>query len=197
MRDVEHRTQHIADTVAGAHRHAAGEWPHRQPRADLAVEAGSEIFRIGLDPRQPAAKQRQPVQCLSVSIGIGLAGADALDAVVDRANTGRQPQPFGRVHRDRGVEHHRARDDPRMPEQLLDPVPLVGDAGDGAEFACRQCRRHRDLPHRGRVAGRRPEDTARSAYRAERRRAPRGCGCRWRDRAAPPCRRRWWSPRRS
>src|SRR5438045_185038 len=31
VRDVEHRAEHIADAVARAHRHPAGEWPHRQP----------------------------------------------------------------------------------------------------------------------------------------------------------------------
>jgi hypothetical protein len=58
VRDVKHRTQHIADAVAGTHRHAARERLHRQPRADLAVEAGREITGVGLDPRQPAAEQR-------------------------------------------------------------------------------------------------------------------------------------------
>jgi len=79
--------------VAGAHRHAAGERPHRQPRADLAVEPGGEIAGVGLDPRQPPAEQRQAMQCLRVGIGIGLARADAFDAVVDSADAGRPNTP--------------------------------------------------------------------------------------------------------
>src|SRR6266446_1157255 len=61
--------------------------------------------------RQAAREQRQPVQGLRVGIGVGFARADALDAVVDRADAGREPQPFGRVHGNSWVEHDRARDD--------------------------------------------------------------------------------------
>ena len=60
MRDVEHRTQHIADAVAGTHRHVARERPHRQPRADLAVEAGCEITGVGLDPGNPRQSSANP-----------------------------------------------------------------------------------------------------------------------------------------
>ncbi len=73
MRDVEDRTEHIADAVAGTHRHARGERSHRQPRADLAIEAGLQIRRIGLDPEQAAGEQREPVQGLRIGVGIGLA----------------------------------------------------------------------------------------------------------------------------
>ena len=161
MRDVEKGAEHIADPVARPHRHTAGERAHRQPRTDLAIGPGLEISGIGLDARQAAREQRQAVQCLGVGERIGLAGADALDAMVDRADAGRQPQPFGRVHGDRRIEHHGARDDLRVAEQLLHPMALVGDPGNRAEFAGRQCRRHGDLPHRGRIAGRRSEGAVR------------------------------------
>ena len=88
--------------------------------------------------------------------------------MVDRADAGRQPQPFRCVHRDRRIEHDSARHDPRMPDQFLDPVPLVGDPGNRAELAGRQRRRHRDLRHRGRLhVGRRPERAIRPLDRAE------------------------------
>ena len=147
MRDVEHRAEHIADAMARTHRHPGGERPHRQPRAHLAIEAGRQIRGIGLDPRQTAREQRQPMQGLGIGERIGLAGTDALDAMIDRANAGREPKPFGRVHGDGRIEHHRARNDIRMAEQLFDPAPLVADARNGAELAGRQCRRHRDLPY--------------------------------------------------
>ncbi len=147
MWDVEHRAEHITDAVARTHRHPRGERPHRQPRAHLAIEAGRQIRGIGLDPGQTAGEQRQPVQGLGIGERIGLAGADALDAMIDRSDPGREPKPLGRVHGGGWIEHHRTRNDLRMPEQLLDPAPLVGDAGNGAELAGREGRRHRDLPY--------------------------------------------------
>src|SRR5215469_2272178 len=59
VRDVESGTQDIADAVACAHRHAAGDRTHRQPRTDLAIEARLEVGRIGLDARQAAREQRR------------------------------------------------------------------------------------------------------------------------------------------
>ena len=128
MRDVEHRAEHIADAVTGAHRHATGERRHRQPRADLAIEPRFEVAGSALtrDSRAPAATARAG---LRVGIGVRLARADALDAMVDRPDAGRQTQPFRRVHRHRRIEHHGARDDPGDGDQFLDPVPLVGDPG--------------------------------------------------------------------
>ena len=75
MRDVERGAQHVADAVARPHRHAAGERRHRQPRADLAIEPRLQVVGVGLDPRQAAAQQRQPVQRLRVGVRVGLVRA--------------------------------------------------------------------------------------------------------------------------
>ena len=52
VRDVEHRAQHVADAVAGTHRHAARQRPHRQPGAQLAIQPR---LQIATDPPSPAA----------------------------------------------------------------------------------------------------------------------------------------------
>ena len=137
VRDVEERSQHIADAVARAHRDTARERAHREPCAYLAVEARLEILGVSLNARQPAGQQRQAVKRLRVSKGIRLVRADALDAMVDGADAGRQPQPFGRVQGDRWVQDDRPRDDPRMAKELLYLGSFIHDAGDGAELARR------------------------------------------------------------
>ena len=49
MRYTEFGAQNIADAVARAHRHPAGERAHGQPRAHLAVESRCEVVRLCLD----------------------------------------------------------------------------------------------------------------------------------------------------
>ena len=154
MRNIEHRPQDVTDSVAGPHRHAAGQGRHRHPCTHLAIQAGLDIGWIGFYPGQTAGQQRQPLQRLGIAIGMRLAGTDALDAVIDGADTGGQEQPFRRVHRRRRIKDHRFWHDPGMTKQLLDVGPLVGHAGNGAELTTRQGRRHGDLRHRRRVARR-------------------------------------------
>ena len=79
-----------------------------------------------------------------------LARADALDAMIDGADSGREPQPFRRVHAEPGIEDHRARHQQRMAQRFLDLGLLVGDAGRGGELAAGNRRRHADLAHRRR-----------------------------------------------
>ena len=81
-----------------------------------------------------------------------LARTDALDAVIDGADAGRQEQPFRRVHgqrRDRGSP--RAASPADGASRSLTLVRLVGDAGDGAELAAGNRGGHADLAHRRRV----------------------------------------------
>ena len=67
--------------------------------------------------------------------------------MIDRADAGREPQPFRRVHGDGGIEDHRERDDAGMDVGLLQPQPRLGDAGARVELAAAQRGRHADLPH--------------------------------------------------
>ena len=75
--------------------------------------------------------------------------------MVDRADAGRKPEPFGGVHRDRGIEHHHHRGHVSMFVALLVLGNLVGRSRKCIEFAARQCGRyadHRDIgPDRDRV----------------------------------------------
>ena len=67
--------------------------------------------------------------------------------MIDRADAGREPQPFRRVHGDGRIEDHHERDDAGMNIGLLQPQPRLGDAGTRVEFAAAERRRHADLPH--------------------------------------------------
>ena len=71
--------------------------------------------------------------------------------MIDRADAGREPQPFRRVHGDGGIEDHHERDDAGMDIGLLQPQPWLGDAGTRIELAAAQRRRHADLAHPGRA----------------------------------------------
>ena len=51
MRHAEFSAQHIADAMARAHRHSAGERTHRQPCAQLAIEPRVEVV-----PPPPGAR---------------------------------------------------------------------------------------------------------------------------------------------
>ena len=84
-----------------------------------------------------------------------LARADALDAMVDGANAGRQKQPFRRVRSKLWIEDHRARDRQRMTHHLLHFGGLVGDPGAGAEVAAGDRGRRADLAHDGGIHRRR------------------------------------------
>ena len=77
--------------------------------------------------------------------------------MIDGPDAGRQPQPLGRVRGNRWIEHHGARNDLRMPEELLDPPTLVGDAGNSAELPGREGGRNGNLADRRGFAWRRPE----------------------------------------
>src|SRR5262245_1017573 len=89
-----------------------------------------------------------------------LARADALDAMVDGAHPGRQPEPFGCVASDGRVEDHGGRDDARMSQEFLHLRAFVGDARDGAEFTAGNGRWYADLTHSRRVHGGRRADGA-------------------------------------
>ena len=153
MRRVEHRAQHIADAVARPHRHARRERGHRQPRTHLAVEPGLDVRRVRLHPREALRQQREAPERLRVPVSVRLAGTDSFDAMVHGAHTGREEQPFRRMHRRRRVEDHGARNGVRMVEQLLQLHALVRDARNGAELAGRERGRDGDL--RDRRPGRR------------------------------------------
>ena len=155
MRHAEFGAEHIADAVARAHRHAGGERPGGKPGADLAIHPRVEIASVGLHARQPLRQHRKPLQRLRVAVRVGLARADALDAMVDGADAGRQKQPFRRVHGKRRIEDHRARNGQAMRQHLLHFRRLVGDAGDRGKLAAGDRGRHADLPHRRRVHRRR------------------------------------------
>ena len=98
-----------------------------------------------LDPRESLRQQRQPPERLRVAVGVRLAGADPLDAMVHRAHARGEEQPFRRMDGGRRVEDDGARNGVRMAEQLLQLHPLVGDAGDGAELPGRERGRDGDL----------------------------------------------------
>ncbi len=76
-----------------------------------------------------------------------LAGADAFDAMIHRADAGREEQPFRRVHGQPGIENGRARDGEGMPQPLLHMGAFVGDPCDVAELAAGDRGGHADLPH--------------------------------------------------
>src|SRR5258705_6672373 len=80
-----------------------------------------------------------------------LVRADALDAMVDGADAGREKQPFRRVHGDEGIEDRGTRYHKLMPQHLLDPGALVGDAGDVTELAAGDRGGHADLAHERRL----------------------------------------------
>ena len=127
----------------------------------------SRLRGLRLDARRAVGEQAEPAERLRVGVGVRFPRADALDAMVHRADAGGQEQPLRRVHGDGGIEDDRRRDDARMAEQLLHPGPLVRDAGDGAELAGGQGRRHGDLPHRRRLAGRRADRAVGPLHRAQ------------------------------
>ena len=128
---------------------------HREPGADLAIHPRVEIAGVCLHPRQRLRQHRKSLHRLGVGIGMGLARAQAFDAMVDGADAGRQKQPFGRVHGKGGIEDRGARHHQLMAQHFLDLGARVGDAGDGTEFAAGNRRRHADLAHRRRVHRRR------------------------------------------
>jgi hypothetical protein len=70
VRDAEFGAQHIADAVAGAHRHARGQCAGREPGAELAIHPRVEIAAIGFHPRQRLRQQRKPLQRLRIAIGL-------------------------------------------------------------------------------------------------------------------------------
>src|SRR5262245_26197028 len=76
-----------------------------------------------------------------------LVGADALDAMVDRANARGKPEPHGRVHCNRWIENYRAWNNAWVSQQLFHLGTLIGDAGNRAEVPTRERRWHTDLPH--------------------------------------------------
>ena len=59
MRHVAGAAKHMADGMAGAHRHAGDDRDHRLPGADLAFQPGLKIGGIGLDARQAFGEQAQ------------------------------------------------------------------------------------------------------------------------------------------
>src|SRR5690242_14339977 len=147
VRDAEFGAEYVADAVACAHRHAAGERAHGQPGADLAIEPRRQVAWLSLDSWQPLRKERQALECLGIGVWVGFIGADAFDAVIDRANARRKPEPLGCIEGDGWVEDHRARDDPRMPEQLFHVRALVSNTGDGAELSGRKRSWNANLPN--------------------------------------------------
>ncbi|GCC46027.1 hypothetical protein chiPu_0030302, partial [Chiloscyllium punctatum] len=137
--------------MARAHRNAGGERAGREPGADLAIHPRRDVLRVGLHPRQAGRQHLKSLQRLRIAVRMRLARADALDAMVDRADAGRQKQPVRRVHRqvrieDRGARHHQ-----RMAQHLLLPLDLVGDARDRRELAAGDRGRHADLAHGRRI----------------------------------------------
>ena len=89
-----------------------------------------------------------PFKRLGIGVRMRLARAQALDAMVDGADAGRKPQPFGRVQGHGGIEDHGARHHQIMAQHFLDLGALVGDAGQRAELAAGDGRRDADLAHR-------------------------------------------------
>ena len=111
----------------------------------------SRSLGIGLHPRQRLRQHRQALQRLGVGIRMRLARADALDAMVDGADAGREPQPFRRVHgRWQGSRITARGITSGWRSASLTLVRLVGDAGDGGELAAGDRGRHADLAHRRR-----------------------------------------------
>ena len=113
------------------------------------------IAAVGLHPLQALRQHRQALHRLRVGIGMRLARADALDAMIDGADAGGEEQPFRRVHGEPGIEDRRARHHQGMPQHFLDMGALVGDAGDMAELAAGDGGGHADLPHGRRLERRR------------------------------------------
>ena len=133
--------------------------PIGTPEASGPVESQVPIWQsirasrslgVGFHPRQRLRQHRQALQRLGVAVRVRLARADALDAMIDGADSGRKPQPFRRVHAEPGIEDHRARHQQRMAQRFLDLGLLVGDASRGGELAAGNRRRHADLAHRRR-----------------------------------------------
>jgi len=151
MGHAECRAEHIADAVACSHRHPRSQRPGREPGADLAIHPGVEIAGVRLHARQRLRQHRQSLQRLRVAVRMRLARAQALHTMVDRADAGRKPQPFRGMHGHRGIEDGGARHRKIVAQHLLDLGAQIGDAGDGAEFAAGNGRRHADLAHGRRV----------------------------------------------
>ena len=94
VRDIGGAAQHMPDPVARALADAGLRADHRHPGADLAVEPGFEVRRVGLDRRQPASEQPQRMKGRAFGDRLAVDRADVLDGVVDGADAGRQKQPF-------------------------------------------------------------------------------------------------------
>ncbi len=151
MRHIELGAEHVADAMARAHRHAGGERAGREPGSDLAIHPRRNVLRVGLHPRQTGGQHLEPLDRLRVAVRVRLARADALDAMVDGADAGRQEQPVRRVHREFRIEDGGAWHHQRMAQHLLLPLGLVGDACDRGEFAAGDRGRHADLPNCRRI----------------------------------------------
>ena len=67
--------------------------------------------------------------------------------MIEGLDAGGGPQRAGRRQRDLRIENDRARADPRVVAETLDPRVLVGDAREGRELAGGQGGRDRDLRH--------------------------------------------------
>ena len=155
VRHVARPAEHVADRVAGAHRHTGDDRNHRLPRADLAFQPRIEIAGVGLDAGQAGRQQPQRAVGDAVAIVVRLERGERLGRVIDGADAGRQPQPFRRVDGDRGIEHDGDRNRHALLIALLLLDRLVGRPRQRVELAARQRRRHADHPHVRRIEHRR------------------------------------------
>jgi hypothetical protein len=100
-----------------------------KPRRLLTHQPRGEL----VGARQRLGKQPQRMQRQRVAIWVCVDRAQRLDGMVDAANAGRQPQPFGRVYRDLRIEDDGARSDIRSDEGMLLADAFIGDAGEIGE----------------------------------------------------------------
>jgi hypothetical protein len=108
----------MADAMARAVVHARDRG-RGEPGGLLAQEAGHEVRGLGLGARQALGEEPQRMQRETVAIRVRVHRADGLHGVVDAAHAGGEPQPAGRVQRERRIEDHRARTDVSAREGVL------------------------------------------------------------------------------
>ncbi|MCY1173987.1 hypothetical protein D9M73_141720 [compost metagenome] len=138
VRDAAGATKNMPDRMAGPHRDPADDRDHRLPGTDLALEAGFQVRGIGLGARQPLDEQAERIVRQAIGEVVRLVGGERFHRMIDRPDAGRQPQPFGRVQRDGGIEHHHDRGHVAMLIALLVRRDLVGRARQGVELSAGQ-----------------------------------------------------------
>ena len=140
MGDVAAGAELVADAVAEPERDV-GEATDRHPGRHHALPARRLVARIPPGLAQIARQHGEGA--VGEGVGEGLAGgrAQRLDAVVDGAHPGAEPEPRRRLQGEVRVQEHGLRREPPVDREVLDLARLVGDADEIGELPRRERRR--------------------------------------------------------